>query len=183
MRRVLLAPILLGVAALGAVIGLLTAGVGTETTAGHAVAAASGAHPFAVGSCFYGEGTNAGSALRPASCDGDNAVFVINAVVPDAPACGQIADFGRFGAVQRDVSAHVVYCVSLVLKQNSCVLLGRDTPSHRVDCGADPAASRVVKVVSNVGPATACRDVANADVWYSRGPSSGQIACLARDAG
>jgi hypothetical protein len=181
--RVLLALGLVGVAAIGALIGLLSIGLGTGTTPGHAIAEAAGAHPFAVGSCFYGDGSAGGTALRPTACDGDRAVFVINAVVADGAACGQVADYARFGAAQRDVSAKVVYCVSLVLKQNSCVVLGREAPSRRVDCGSDPTASRVVRVVPSVNPPTACAGVPNADVWYFRGPSSGQIACLTRDAG
>ena len=181
MRRGLLVLALAGVAVVGALIGLLSVGVGgSDTMEGHALPAALGAQPFTVGSCFYGDDSGGGTALRPTACDGQDAVFVINAVVPSADACRQVADFDRFGAAQQDVSANVVYCVSLVPQQNACVVLGKQAASHRVECGTDPAASRVVKVVES---SAGCRGVANADVWYSRGPSSGQIACLTRDAG
>lgn len=181
MRVALVAVLLVLAACAGVLAGLVSVGLGHQPVDGQAVVGGSGAAPFAVGSCFSADRPGA---LRPTSCAGDSAVFVINAVGRTTADCAAVADFGRYGAMQQDVSAHAVYCVSLVVGANGCVVLGQDaqhTAPHRVACGTDPKASRVVKVVGSDNAATACAGVPNADVWYYRSPSSGQLACLTRD--
>ncbi|WP_020500734.1 LppU/SCO3897 family protein [Sciscionella marina] len=179
--RVLLVLGLVLALAVGALLGLLSIGMGNSAeVAGHALPSGAGATPFAVGSCFYSD--HPGS-LRPASCTGDESVFVINAVGRTPQDCAAVADFTRWGAVQRDDSANAVYCVSLLLHTGDCVVLGTDKGAHRVDCGTDRDASRVVRMASTATPASACTDLPEADVWYYRSPSSGQLACLAKDGG
>lgn len=179
MRRVLLVLGLVLVLAFGGLLGLLSIGLGHQReVAGHALPSGSGATPFAVGSCFYAD--QPGS-LRPASCTGDRAVFVINAVGEQASDCAAVADFSRWGAVQRDVSANAVYCVSLLVGNGGCVVLGQGEPARRVDCGSDRDALRVVRLATTLKPESACADLRGADVWYYRSPSSGQLACLSKD--
>lgn len=163
----------------GGMLGLLSVGAGYgEPVRGHALADATVAAPFRVGSCFTV--AHPGS-LRPASCSGDQAVFVINSVGREPADCSAVADFDRWGAVQRDRSANAAYCVSLLVGQGGCVVLGEGNAPHRVECGTDPSASRVVRLASATNPAAACTDLKNADVWYYRSPSSGQLACLRPD--
>lgn len=178
MRRVVFALVLVLALVVGGMLGLLSVGAGQEPVRGHALADATAAAPFRVGSCFSVEDP---ASLRPASCSGDQAVFVINAIGNKPADCSAVADFARWGAVQRDRSANAVYCVSLLVGQGGCVVLGADEAPRRVECGSDPAASRVVRLASASNPASACTDMKDADVWYYRSPSSGRLACLRPD--
>ncbi|MGH3628485.1 MAG: hypothetical protein ACRDRL_13745 [Sciscionella sp.] len=134
---------------------------------------------FPVGSCFYYRAAAGVSVLEATGCQGEDAVFEVNAVRPKGGDCTSIAEFSRYGVVATDESARAVYCASLAAPAGACVSLERGAAPARVACGSDPQAARVTVVRAGT-TASGCAGVPRADVWYADSPGSGRVACVQR---
>lgn len=152
-----------------------------DTVAGHP-SAEQPAPPYPVGACLFESDDQQGDpVLHGTHCGAEDATLVIDAVVPDAAGCAGIADFARYGLVQYDHDAGVMYCLALAVPEQGCFLIGQHEAPHRVDCGSIAGAKRIAAIDPG-SPISACTAVpAVSDVWYDRSPTSGRFACLVPD--
>jgi hypothetical protein len=139
---------------------------------------------YDLGSCFDEQpGTQAGRVeLNPVTCDGDQAVFVIDKIVTRAADCDVGFDYHQHGYEVPDETAHVAYCAALVVPATKCFVLGGGQPVTRTVCGSGPYVVEVLAVENASDVKSACADKVNPDVWYFQSAKSGQYACVSRPA-
>lgn len=142
------------------------------------------ASAYDVGSCFdEANSVSPGVELDEVPCAGNDAVFIINAVVPDTATCDTGAgspDYKDHGYTVPDETAGVAYCASLVVPTDQCFVYTQGQPIERAACGSGPDVVRVLAIESAPNVADACPDKPNPDVWYYQSPTSGQYACVSR---
>jgi hypothetical protein len=149
--------------------------------------ASTGSGAWTVGSCFDETGTVGKVSLSQVPCDSDQAVFVINTVIPMKSQCPGGANYR--GDVIGDQYAGADYCVSLEVPAGQCFVYddqskgGNTQVIARAPCGSGKDIVRVQSVEPATDPNSACSDVSNVDVWAYQSPTSGQFACVVQAGG
>lgn len=146
-----------------------------------------GSPAWSIGACFAEQGAVGNITLSQVPCQGDQAVFVINAVIPMSSQCPGGSNYR--GDVIGDRDAKVNYCVSLVVPAGQCFVYddqskaGNAQVVQRTSCGGAQYVVQVQSIERATDPNSACANVSNADIWYYQSPTSGQFACVVQAGG
>jgi hypothetical protein len=160
---------------------------GGSGATGSTGSAGPGSPAWSIGACFDEQGTVGNITLSQVPCQGDQAVFVINAVIPMSSQCPGGSKYR--GDTIGDQDAKVNYCVSLVVPAGQCFVYddqsknGNAQVVRRTSCGGGQYEVQVQSVQPATDPNSACANVSNADVWNYQSPTSGQFACVVQASG
>jgi hypothetical protein len=160
---------------------------GGSGATGSSGSAEPGSPAWSIGSCFDEHGAVGNISLSQVPCQGDQAVFVINAVIPMSSQCPGGSTYR--GDTIGDQDAKVNYCVSLVVPAGQCFVYddqsktGNAQVVRRTSCGSGQYEVQVQSIEPATDPNSACANVTNADVWNYQSPTSGQFACVVQAGG